>query len=120
MTNNIAEALKSAYNAITEFQTKQQLNQQSRLIAVSKTKPIATSLQKRALLWIWLFVVPLLYFVPLPLALCLLTTLILCFALLFFYYRSQLQGYTGDLLGAAQQVTELSLYLVWLIWWRQQ
>lgn len=39
MTNNIAEALKSAYNAITEFQTKQQLNQQSRLIAVSKTKP---------------------------------------------------------------------------------
>ena len=41
MTNNIAEALKSAYNAITEFQTKQQLNQQSRLIAVSKTKPAA-------------------------------------------------------------------------------
>ena len=39
MTNNIAEALKSAYNAITEFQTKQQLNHQSRLIAVSKTKP---------------------------------------------------------------------------------
>jgi len=42
MTNNIAEALKSAYNAITEFQTKQQLNQQSRLIAVSKTKPAAS------------------------------------------------------------------------------
>ena len=41
MTNNIAEALKSAYNAIAEFQTKQQLNQQSRLIAVSKTKPAA-------------------------------------------------------------------------------
>jgi hypothetical protein len=41
MTNNIAEALKSAYNAIAEFQTKQQLNQQSRLIAVSKTKPSA-------------------------------------------------------------------------------
>ncbi|MBU1618434.1 MAG: YggS family pyridoxal phosphate-dependent enzyme [Gammaproteobacteria bacterium] len=39
MTNNIAEALKSAYNAITEFQIKQQLTQQSRLIAVSKTKP---------------------------------------------------------------------------------
>lgn len=39
MTNNIAEALKSAYNAVTEFQRKQQLNQQSRLIAVSKTKP---------------------------------------------------------------------------------
>ena len=39
MTNNIAEALNSAYNAITEFQTKQQLKQQSRLIAVSKTKP---------------------------------------------------------------------------------
>ena len=42
MTNNIAEALKSAYNAITEFQTKQQLKQQSRLIAVSKTKPAAS------------------------------------------------------------------------------
>ena len=41
MTHNIAEALKSAYNAITEFQTKQQLNQHSRLIAVSKTKPVA-------------------------------------------------------------------------------
>lgn len=48
MTNNIAEALKSAYNAITEFETKQQLNQQSRLIAVSKTKPassVATAYQ---------------------------------------------------------------------------
>lgn len=42
MTNNIAEALKSAYSAITEFQTKQQLKQQSRLIAVSKTKPAAS------------------------------------------------------------------------------
>ncbi|RRJ19812.1 YggS family pyridoxal phosphate-dependent enzyme [Rheinheimera mesophila] len=42
MTNNIAEALKSAYNAITEFQTKQQLSQQSRLIAVSKTKPASS------------------------------------------------------------------------------
>lgn len=42
MTNNIAEALNSAYNVITEFQTKQQLNQQSRLIAVSKTKPAAS------------------------------------------------------------------------------
>lgn len=45
MTNNIAEALNSAYNAITEFQTKQQLNQQSRLIAVSKTKPAASVAQ---------------------------------------------------------------------------
>ena len=42
MTNNIAEALNSTYNAIIEFQTKQQLNQQSRLIAVSKTKPAAS------------------------------------------------------------------------------
>ena len=41
MTHNIAEALKSAYNAITEFQTKQQLSQGCRLIAVSKTKPVA-------------------------------------------------------------------------------
>ena len=87
---------------------------------VSKSKPIATSLQKRALLSIWLFVLPFLYFIPLSLTLSLLTTLALSFILLFFYYRSQLQGYTGDLLGAAQQVTELSLYLVWLIWWRQQ
>ncbi len=92
----------------------QQLN------VVSKTKPIATSLQKRALLSIWLFVLPLLYFVPLPLALSLLATLALSFSLLYFYYRSQLQGYTGDLLGAAQQMSELSCYLVWLIWWREQ
>lgn len=90
------------------------------LDVVSKTKPIATSLQKRALLSIWLFVLPLLYFVPLPLALSLLATLALSFSLLYFYYRSQLQGYTGDLLGAAQQMSELSCYLVWLIWWRQQ
>lgn len=90
------------------------------LDVVSKTKPIATSLQKRALLSIWLFVLPLLYFVPLPLALSLLATLALSFSLLYFYYRSQLQGYTGDLLGAAQQMSELSCYLVWLIWWREQ
>lgn len=87
---------------------------------VSKSKPIASSLQKSALVWIWLFVLPLLYFVPLSLALCLLAGLAICFALLFYYYRSQLQGYTGDLLGAAQQMTELSCYLVWLLWWRQQ
>ena len=118
MHNTIAERLQTAYRALAEIQPNHRATAQ--LIAVSKTKPIATSLQKRALLWIWLFVVPLLYFVPLPLALSLLATLTLCFVLLFFYYRSQLQGYTGDLLGAAQQVTELSLYLVWLIWWRQQ
>lgn len=87
---------------------------------VSKTKPIASSLQKSALGWIWLFVLPLLFFIPLSLVLALIATVTLCFALLFFYYRSQLQGYTGDLLGAAQQLTELSLYLTWLIWWRQQ
>jgi adenosylcobinamide-GDP ribazoletransferase len=87
---------------------------------VSKSKPIATSLQKRALLSIWLFVLPFLYFIPLSLALSLLAILALSFILLFFYYRSQLQGYTGDLLGAAQQMSELSCYLVWLIWWRQQ
>ncbi len=90
------------------------------LDVVSKSKPIATSLQKRALLSIWLFVLPFSYFIPLSLTLSLLAILALSFILLFFYYRSQLQGYTGDLLGAAQQVTELSLYLVWLIWWRQQ
>lgn len=90
------------------------------LDAVSKTKPIATSLQKRTLVWIWLFVLPLLSVLPWPLALSLLATLLLCFALLFFYYRSQLQGYTGDLLGAAQQLIELSLYLIWLMLWRQQ
>ncbi len=90
------------------------------LDSLSKTKPIATSLQTRALVWIWLFVLPLLYVVPWSLALALLVTITLCFALLFCYYRSQLQGYTGDLLGAAQQMTELSLYLAWLIWWRQQ
>ena len=87
---------------------------------VSKSKPIATSLQKRALLSIWLFVLPFLYFIPLSLTLSLLAILALSFILLFFYYRSQLQGYTGDLLGAAQQMSELSCYLVWLIWWRQQ
>jgi adenosylcobinamide-GDP ribazoletransferase len=87
---------------------------------LSKTKPIATSLQKRSLVWLWFFVLPLLYLLPWSLTLTLLSTVVCCFALLFFYYRSQLQGYTGDLLGAAQQVTELSLYLLWLVWWRQQ
>jgi pyridoxal phosphate enzyme (YggS family) len=38
MTDNIAEALKSAYNAIAENQKKLQLPQQTRLIAVSKTQ----------------------------------------------------------------------------------
>lgn len=51
---------------------------------VSKSKPIATSLQKRALLSIWLFVLPFLYFIPLSLTLSLLTTLALSFILLFF------------------------------------
>jgi adenosylcobinamide-GDP ribazoletransferase len=34
------------------------------------------------------------------------------------YFRKWIGGYTGDCLGAIQQVTELTIYLGWVIVWR--
>jgi adenosylcobinamide-GDP ribazoletransferase len=34
------------------------------------------------------------------------------------YFKKWIGGYTGDCLGAIQQVTELTVYLGWIIVWR--
>jgi len=47
--------------------------------------------------------------------LSLLTVTAICTLLCHRYFKFQLGGYSGDLLGASQQLTEVSLYLCWLL-----
>ena len=57
-----------------------------------------------------------LWLVPGQLALVLVAALVLLRWLLVAWYRRQLGGYTGDTLGAAQQLAELACYLAILAW----
>ena len=83
--------------------------------AVSKTKPLVTKTSSRNLaLNLLVALLPLLW-LPWSLSLSLVAVLLLGFLLCRRYFQSQLGGYTGDLLGASQQVTEVALYLVWLL-----
>lgn len=80
--------------------------------ATSKSKPLATRASKAEFLVALLTAVaPLLLFAPslfLPLLITLFTVRVLFIRLL----RRKLGGYTGDCLGSAQQLSELSVYLV--------
>jgi len=60
-----------------------------------------------------IFVLPYDVLVSIPL-------LILIILLLFFYYRKSIGGYTGDYLGAAQQITELLHYLSLIVYFKYQ
>lgn len=79
--------------------------------ATSKAKPLATRLSPASLAVAGIFALPALFFLPLPqvLAGCLLAALAtLWLARLF---RRWLGGYTGDCLGATQQLSEIAFYL---------
>lgn len=84
----------------------------------SKSKPIAkrkptSSEQVQALLWTLL---PLSLFLH-PAAILLLPLLFLCKAVLGPLYVRKIGGYTGDTLGAAQQISEVFFYLLCLLPW---
>lgn len=96
----------------------------SRLLAVSlmvdndyvkaqgKSKPLATTMDWPALIFAALPLVPILLFLA-PLATLLSILILLLFRFIFArQLRQRLGGYTGDCLGAAQQVAEVLTYAV--------
>ena len=83
----------------------------------SKSKPIVTE-QKWNDLWVLLLTgAAVLLLLPLTQALTLVACLVVCRWLLVKWLRAQLGGYTGDALGACQQLTELSVYLLLTALW---
>lgn len=77
-----------------------------------KSKPLATRLGPSGLLLATLFGLAPLLMLPIHTALLALAAVILMRQLLANYYRQRLGGYTGDALGMAQQLCELTVYLV--------
>ena len=80
----------------------------------SKVKPLANQ-QSPQDLWVLIFTsLIILLFLPLSLAVALTLVLLLVRTLCGQWFQRQLGGYTGDCLGAAQQLAEISGYLVLL------
>jgi adenosylcobinamide-GDP ribazoletransferase len=84
--------------------------------AQSKVKPLAQHLSINSLLVLVITSV-LVLFILLPAMHCL--VLILCLwvmrQLLIFWFNRQLGGFTGDCLGAAQQILEVAIYIILLV-----
>lgn len=84
----------------------------------SKAKPVAKQM-KTSSFWIAVLIgfVPLLYFQNLYLFLAI-PILILVKLYLSHYFKKWIGGYTGDCLGALQQVSEITFYLLALTIWK--
>jgi adenosylcobinamide-GDP ribazoletransferase len=83
-----------------------------RLDQDSKAKPIARNLRRKDVLFAWGFaLLPVFFIPPLVFAVALLSTALLSF-LAGRYFLRHLGGYTGDCLGAAQQLNEMSILLL--------
>lgn len=81
----------------------------------SKSKPLANNLSKTDLLILLITSLPVFIFLTWQSALLLCCILILVRYACKFYFIKQISGYTGDCLGAAQQVTELIIYALLLL-----
>ena len=79
--------------------------------ALSKAKPIAKSWHIQDMILAWCFALIPLYFVPLWVSACLLILGLSVLLITWRWYQHRLQGYTGDALGASQQVHEVLIYL---------
>ncbi len=75
-----------------------------------KTRPVAAGVPWTDALVALALGAPPLYWLPAPAALAVPAALLAC-ALLYGYFRARLGGYTGDCLGAIQQVCEAVFYL---------
>lgn len=86
------------------------------LDARSKVKPLAQTLSNKSLIILLITgILVALYCLPVAECLLLLVILIAFRAMLKFWFTRQLGGYTGDCLGAAQQSSEIIIYLSLLI-----
>lgn len=85
-----------------------------RLDLDSKAKPIARNLRRKDVILAWGFALLPLCFLPLNVSLAALASSIAIAFLAGRYYLRHLGGYTGDCLGAAQQVCELAVLILGL------
>lgn len=84
----------------------------------SKAKPIAKQTSFKDYLLAFLFsLIPLVLFKT-AMILLLFIPVILIVLYLRYYFKKWIGGYTGDCLGAAQQLTEVILYISFLVLWR--
>jgi adenosylcobinamide-GDP ribazoletransferase len=80
----------------------------------SKAKPVVSQMSVQRWCLAFLFPLPSLFFMPIQIAIALVITAILVAALWIQFTKRQIGGYTGDTMGAGQQLAELIIYLVWL------
>lgn len=82
----------------------------------SKTKPLATAMSGIDLAILLASAALFLLLLPLAVSFSIAVVLVLLRHLFRRYVCAQIGGYTGDCLGAAQQLSESSIYIVLLIW----
>lgn len=81
----------------------------------SKSKPLANNQSKTDLVILLITCLPIFSLLHWQKALLIITTLIVMRYAAKFYFQKQIGGYTGDCLGAAQQISELAIYAVLLV-----
>lgn len=81
----------------------------------SKSKPLANNQSKNDLVILLASCLPIFLLLYWQKAALIIATLILVRYTAKFYFQKQIGGYTGDCLGAAQQVSELVIYAVLLV-----
>jgi len=80
-----------------------------------KSKPLANNQSRRDLVILLISALPVLFFLSWQSSLTLAILMFTIRSCTKFYFNRQLGGYTGDALGAAQQISELSIYALLLI-----
>ena len=80
----------------------------------SKVKPMTEQQSPTEIIILLLSGLLPLTLLPLTLSLSLIAVLIVSRCLIVMWYNKQLGGYTGDLLGQAQQISEMIIYLTFL------
>lgn len=81
----------------------------------SKSKPVGMKSSLATLLIAILFSLPPLFFVPWIIIPFLMAVQIVILVIFRFYVHKKIGGYTGDILGALQQFSEIGFYLTFLI-----
>lgn len=81
---------------------------------LSKVKPLAKSISIPGLLFAIISTAPLLYFMNLEQTALVIVTMLIFLMLAAWYLKRRLGGYTGDCLGAVQQISEVLIYLTLL------
>lgn len=103
----------SRYTALTFIFTHEYVRENDD----SKAKPVAKKLGMKELIIATLFgQLPLLFFYPQWSVFLVLIPLLLLKQYLAWYFKKWIGGYTGDCLGATQQLAEVVIYLFFIIW----